>query len=98
MSKFGDLLNVKEPLLIDFYTEWNKQCKDMVGVLDKVSAVLGSKAKIVKIDIEKNRQLAEALRIKALPTLIIYKDGEMKWRHTGEQDANTLITLLHDFM
>ena len=97
MSKFGELINVKEPLLLDFYTEWNEQCKTMSAVLNKVSVVLGDKAKIVKIDIEKNRQLAEALRVKGLPTLIIYKEGEMKWRQIGEQDANMLINLLQSY-
>ena len=52
----------------------------------------------IKIDVEKNQELAEALRVKGLPTLIIYKDGEMKWRQSGEQDANTLIEIVQDYI
>lgn len=98
MSKFGELIDVDVPVLLDFYTEWNEQAVAMHPVLRDVAAALGDKAKIIKIDADKNKELAEALRVKGLPTLIIYKNGEMKWRHSGEQDANTLIGIIKDFL
>ncbi|KAB1069680.1 thioredoxin family protein [Tamlana haliotis] len=98
MSKFGELIDVNIPVLLDFYTEWNKQSEAMHLTLRDVAAALGDKAKVIKIDIEKNKELADALRVKALPTLIIYKDGEMKWRYSGEQDANTLIGIIQDYI
>jgi thioredoxin 1 len=70
----------------------------MNPVLKDVAAALGDKAKVIKIDIEKNKSLGEALRIKGLPTLIIYKNGEMKWRQSGELDANTLIGRVKEFI
>ncbi|WP_303318684.1 thioredoxin family protein [Flavivirga abyssicola] len=97
MSKFGELIDVEIPVLLDFYTEWNEQSTAMHLVLRDVAAALGDKAKVIKIDVEKNEELAEALRVKTLPTLIIYKDGEMKWRQSGEQDANTLISIIQQF-
>ncbi len=90
MAKFGELINSEIPVLIDFYVEWEDATYDLHSVLRDVAAALGDKAKVIKIDVDKNKDLADALRIKGLPTLIIYKDGEMKWRQTGEQDANTL--------
>lgn len=98
MSKFGELIDVKIPVLLDFYTERNDQSESMHLTLRDVAAALGDKAKVIKIDVEKNQELAEALRVKTLPTLIIYKDGDMKWRQSGEQDANTLIALIQDFI
>ncbi|TYB72169.1 thioredoxin family protein [Bizionia gelidisalsuginis] len=98
MSKFGELIDVEIPVLLDFYTEWNEQSTAMHPVLRDVAAALGDKAKVIKIDVDKNKELSDALRVKGLPTLIIYKDGEMKWRHSGEQDANTLIGIVHQFM
>ncbi len=97
MSKFGELIDVKVPVLLDFYTEWNDQSVNMHPVLRDVAAALGDKAKVIKIDVEKNRELADALRVKGLPTLMIYKNGEMVWRQSGEQDANTLIGLLQEY-
>jgi thioredoxin 1 len=98
MSKFGELIDLKVPVLLNFYTEWDEPSKVMHPVLRDVAAALGDKAKVIKIDVEKNDQLAEALRIKGLPTLIIYKDGEMKWRESGEQDANSLITKVNEYL
>ncbi|MBF0694841.1 MAG: thioredoxin family protein [Flavobacterium sp.] len=96
MSKFGELINAPIPVLIDFYTEWNEQSVSMHPVIRDVAAALGDKAKVIKIDVDKNQELAEALRIKGLPTLMIYKEGQMVWRQSGELDANTIITLVQE--
>ncbi len=98
MSKFGELIDVEIPVLLDFYTEWNDQSTAMHPVLRDVAAALGDKAKVIKIDVDKNKELSEALRVKGLPTLISYKDGEMKWRQSGEQDANTLIGIIQEYL
>ncbi len=98
MSKFGEIIDVDIPVLLDFFTEWNEQSIAMHPVLRDVAAALGDKAKVIKIDVDKNKELSEALRVKALPTLIIYKRGEMKWRHSGEQDADTLINILQEYL
>lgn len=98
MSKFGELIDLNIPVLLDFYTAWNEDSKAMNPVLREVAASMGNKAKVIKIDIDKNAQLAEALRVKSLPTLMIYKSGEMKWRQSGEQDATTLIGILKEYV
>lgn len=96
MSKFGELINSPVPVLIDFYTEWNEPSVSMHPVIRDVAAALGDRAKVIKIDVDKNQELADALRIKGLPTLMIYKDGQMVWRQSGELDANTIIALVQE--
>ncbi|WP_026977176.1 thioredoxin family protein [Flavobacterium tegetincola] len=96
MSKFGELINAEIPVLIDFYTEWNEQSIAMHEVIRDVAAALGDKAKVIKIDVDKNQELADALRIKGVPTLMIYKSGQMVWRQAGELDANSIITLVQE--
>ena len=98
MSKFGELIDLQIPVLLDFFTEWNEDSVAMHPVLKDVAAAMGDKGKVIKIDVDKNSELAEALRIKTLPTLMIYKEGEMKWRQSGEQDANTLIGLMQEYV
>ena len=98
MSKFGDLIDVEVPVLFEFFTEWSDESESMHDVLIDVAAALGDKARVIKIDVEKNQDLAEALRIKGLPTLIIYKLGDMKWRQSGELDANTIIGRIKEFV
>lgn len=97
MSKFGELIDLNIPVLLDFYTEWNEDSVAMHPVLRDVAAAVGDKGKVIKIDVDKNNELAEALRIKQLPTLMIYQKGEMKWRQSGEQDANTLIGIMQEY-
>lgn len=97
MTKFGELINVEKPVLIDFYFDWSEE-ENNLDTLRDVAAALGDKAKVIKIDIKKNEILAETLRVKGNPTFMIYKNGEMKWRQTGEQDANTLIGLVQQYV
>lgn len=96
MSKFGELINTQVPVLIDFYTDWNESSVAMHPVIKDVAAALGDKAKVIKIDVDKNQELAEALRIKGLPTLMMYKGGQMIWRQSGELDANSIITIVQE--
>ena len=96
MSKFGELLDEKIPVLLAFFRSQEEASQDMNPVLKDVAAAMGDKGKVIKIDVDKNQQLSEALRVKVLPTLMIYEFSEMVWRQSGEQDANTLISLLKD--
>jgi len=94
MSKFGDIIDLEVPVLLNFFTEWDENCQMVHPVLKDVAAAMGDKAKVVKIDVDKNEELAEALRIKSLPTFVIYKSGEMVWRKSGFMEANDLLIKL----
>ena len=96
MSSFKDIIASTKPTLIDFYADWCGPCKMMPPILDEVGKKLGDSVRILKIDVDKNQELADALRIKGLPTLMIYKEGQMVWRQSGELDANTIIGLVQE--
>ena len=96
MSKFGELIDDKLPLLLVFFNQNDEVSSVMHPVLKDVAAAIGDKGKVIKINSEKNIKLSEALRVKVIPTLMIYKYGEMVWRQSGDQDANTLISLMKD--
>jgi thioredoxin 1 len=98
MSKFGELIKTETPVLIDFYAEWNENSVFMHPIIRDVAAALGDRVKVIKIDVDKNEELITALKINTLPTLMIYKDNQMKWRQTGELDANTIIGLLLEYI
>ncbi len=97
MTKFGEIISKQKPVLIDFYSDWG-DTENTLDTLRNVAAALGDKAKVIKIDIKKNEILADALHVKGNPTFIIYKEGEMKWRQTGFQDAKTLIGLVEEYL
>lgn len=96
MSKFQELINGNKPVLIDFFATWCGPCQALAPILVDAKDELGDAVSIIKIDVDKNQELAEALRIKGLPTLMIYKEGQMVWRQSGELDANTIIGLVQE--
>ena len=98
MSKFGELIDGNAPLLLVFFEELEELHDEFHPTLRDVAAALGDQGKVIKIDIAKNQKLVEALRVKVVPTLMIYKLGEMVWRQSGEQDANTLIGLMTEYL
>lgn len=97
MSKFGDLINSTVPVLIQFTTPHNAECEQMHQIIEEVAVEMGDKLTIIKIDIEKNKELAEALRIKTAPTLMVYKNGAMVWRQSGITDKNSLVMIAKAF-
>ncbi|KJD35148.1 thioredoxin [Tamlana sedimentorum] len=99
MSKFGELIDVEIPVLLAFYTQTdNDKNITQHQNLNDVAATMGNKVKVIKIDINKNKDLVEALRVKTLPTLIIYKQGEMKWRQSGEQQTSAIISKIEEYI
>ncbi len=96
MTKFGELIGVETPILINFYKA--DKSAEVLKTLKEVSVMMGDCAKIVKIDMAKNELLADALKIKGSNTYVIYKEGEMKWRQTGEITAEVLAHTLQQFM
>lgn len=94
MSKFGEIIDLEVPVLLNFFTEWDENCQQVHPILKDVAAAMGDKAKVIKIDVDKNHELAEALRVKSLPTFVIYKSGEMVWRQSGFMEASEILLKL----
>lgn len=94
MSKFGEIIDLDVPVLLNFFTEWDDNCQLVHPILKDVAAAMGDKAKVIKIDVDKNHELAEALRVKSLPTFVIYKSGEMVWRQSGFMEASEILLKL----
>ncbi|MFK7949602.1 MAG: thioredoxin [Saprospiraceae bacterium] len=94
MANFKELINSDKPVLIDFYADWCGPCKTQAPILEQVKNKVGDSTTIVKIDVDRNQQLAGALNVRSIPTLMIFQNGEMKWKKTGVASAHELETTL----
>lgn len=96
-QKFQELIHSERPVLVDFFATWCQPCKVQSSVLHTVKENIGEKARIVKIDIDQFPQIASENGVRGVPTLAIYKNGELLWKESGVHDVNTLTQLLNRF-
>ncbi|MDE6543901.1 MAG: thioredoxin [Muribaculaceae bacterium] len=96
MNDFNEIIKSTKPTLVDFYATWCGPCKMQAPILEKVKETIGDSATIIKIDIDRNEELAARYRVQSVPTIILFKDGEPVWRTVGVQPQGLLEAKIHE--
>lgn len=97
MSDFNKIISDSRPTLVDFFATWCGPCKAQAPILEEVKAKVGDTANIIKIDIDKNQELAARYNVRSIPTLIMFKNGEAVWRAVGMQYADVLEDKIREY-
>ncbi|MBH1960059.1 thioredoxin [Chryseobacterium sp. HSC-36S06] len=96
MSKFQELISQNKPVLVDFFAEWCGPCKMQAPILEDLKKRVNDQATIIKIDVDKNQGVAAKYGIRSVPTLMIFKNGEVKWKQSGVFPAEELERLIKE--
>ncbi len=92
---FNDIISGEKPVLVDFYADWCGPCKMMEPILKDLKKRMGDSVNIIKVDAEKNADAAIKYNVRGVPTLILFKDGQILWQQSGVVQAKQLETIIN---
>ncbi|MDD2981759.1 MAG: thioredoxin [Crocinitomicaceae bacterium] len=90
MSKFQEIVQSETPTLVDFFATWCGPCQAMSPILDQLKDKMGEKVRILKIDVDKNQDVAAKFKVRGVPTFVLFQSGEILWRQSGGMELATL--------
>lgn len=95
-ENFNELIKGQTPVLVDFSAEWCGPCKMMAPVLNQLKEKMDAKLRILKIDVDNNRELASKYNIRSVPTLMLFQDGKTKWSGVGVMTSDYLQNVINN--
>lgn len=93
-AHFNKIINAEKPVLVDFFATWCGPCQVLGPILKQVKDSLGERISIIKIDIDKNQEIAASYQIRGVPTLVLFQNGKQLWRQSGVLSKEDIIKVI----
>lgn len=98
METFYDVINSGQLVLVDFFATWCGPCKAMHPVLEQLKAQMGDRIRIIKVDVDKHGLPASEYNVQAVPTLILFRNGQVLWRQSGALPLNQILSVINQYL
>ena len=95
-DSFDKIINSEKPVLIDFYATWCGPCQMLGPILKEVKESLGERVSIIKIDVDKNQEIASVYQVRGVPTMMLFQNGKQLWRQSGVLSKEEIIQTIID--
>mgnify|MGYP003850553805 CR=1 FL=1 len=96
--KFNEIINKEQLTLVDFYADWCGPCKSLAPILQEVKLVLKDEVKIIKINVDQHQDLASEFMVRGVPTMLLFKKGQLLWRQSGVMSRNDLVKIIREHL
>lgn len=94
-DSFSNIIKSNTPVLVDFYADWCGPCKMLAPILKQVKDDLGNQVKIIKVDVDKNQELAAKFQVRGVPTMVLFKEGKQLWRQSGVLQKQQIVDVIN---
>ena len=94
-DSFSNIIKSDTPVLVDFYADWCGPCKMLAPILKQVKDDLGNQVKIIKVDVDKNQELAGKFQVRGVPTMVLFKEGKQLWRQSGVLQKQQIVDVIN---
>ena len=95
MKQFDEIIKDSRPTVVDFYATWCGPCRRQIPIIDNFKSKMGDEVNVIKVDVDEDKELADRYRIRSVPTILIFKSGEVMWRASGIQSHTDLMVALN---
>lgn len=95
MKRFEEVIGESRPTVVDFFATWCGPCQRQMGILENFERKMGNEVNVVKVDVDKERELTERYHIQSVPTILVFKNGEVMWRGSGVQSHTDLMVAVN---
>lgn len=95
---FTEIINDSKPVLVDFYANWCGPCKMMTPILQQLSSMMGDQIKVLKVDVDKNQEAAMKYQVQSVPTMLLFRNGQILWKGSGVKQADQLKQIIEQYL